>query len=673
MSDDSTAPAVPPGGRRSALAIVLGVAVAAIVILAALLQLVEGPIGLALVGVVLVLTPTARRLGRRLALNGSIGLGLIPLLWWVRLPLPNGIGRFDIVIAVLYGFIAYRLACGPTQRATILPTFSRIDWVFVGEAALLVWLFRPFEKYSAGTGAVSMLMGAYGNDDVAHFNIFEMIRRNGVIGSGWGTPADGTLFAYVPYPQHFHALVAFAAESWIGPGISSVDREVGAFGVGTAIVISIAVITLVAAIVSLRQLRHSPGLAVIAAVAVPGFLVLGLGAQSFSYGFPGFLLAVIGTVIAIVLASDTRRTRITQLLAVSALAILVAHCWSLFGPLAGLAWLVVVLRRPWRRFHRRLVAGSVEALVVLATVAAVGFAAWLVVDATRAAGSPEQALATPGAVPVSPLTAMCAIAIAVIALAWARLSLARRGVLLRDRPWASAGLFGLVALVALGEGVVLIYLQFRIVRSLGYFQYKFFNGLFLVVAILLVVQVLVTIAPILAAWNSGREPRRSASEIVTTTIGIGLVSLSILTFATIPANPQSSLADFRPQGLIVRNDLAIAAVTPNARVGRILEAAAVMADQPCARPVFVDPGSKKKMAEANQWAMSLSATWTEGASSISSYIYERTELRSTAQIETTIRTILEGAADRCVVLSPASLESLRPEVRSDFSGRLISW
>ena len=608
--------------------------------------------------------PSARGLSRRIALNGAIGLGLIPVLWWVRLPIPGRLGHFGILIAIAAGALVFHLVRSRWTRAKLLPKFAWSDTLLAVIAAGLAWLYLPFKTFSSGLASVSMLRYGYGGDNVAHFDMFEMIRRYGGAGPTWPISPDGTYPAYYSYPQHFHALAAFAAEVWHGADLAPVDQETGLFGIGMSLVLSASILTLVAGILSIRALRRSPGPAVVAGILAVAFLVLGLGAQAIPFGFPNFLLAAIGSLIAIVIAMDGRRSTLS-LLAVSAMVLLVAHSWSLLTTIPAIGLLFVVLRLPWREWRERVTAAVFEVLILAITVAGVIYAAWLVEVSTSADGSAAAALAIPGAVPPAPITATLAICLVILAvasgLAW---GFGRQGP--RRLRLNAARIIAAVAAVALVETLVLFAVQFQTVPNLGYFQYKFVIGVSLILSVVLVVALALWVARVRPA---ARWPRARLASV----ISLALVGAGVFTYAVLPPVPSPTLDNFRPAAYLIRTDLQVKAQQSDPEIGRLVAAATLMSTQPCARPIFFDPAALDGMSEANQWAMALSGKWTVATGEINSYIFYQTAKRSPTELSATARTLLTQGAGRCLIMSSVAIRELTPEVQAEFKSDLLPY
>lgn len=641
----------------------------AVVLLLDAFDLLHGPFALLCVGIVWIALPTARRLSRRVALNGAIGLGIIPLLWWF--PWPRGhISHSGVVIGLLLGFIVFRVAWSSTSRRKVLPKASFIDLIPLGVALIAAWFFRPFLKYDSGLGSVSLLRQAFGGDNVAHFDMFEMIRRTLVFGPGWPQPLDGSIYAYVPYPQHFHVLVAFSAELWGGPRVGTVDVETGLFGIGAAIVLSLALVTLVAALCSLRALRKHPGLALIAAAACLSFLLLGFGSTALSYGFPGYLLAIVGTLIAIVLAANGGTTSRVEFFAVAASVVLVAHSWSLLTPLAAVALVFVTVRLPWVDYRQQWRSATSVLIVGSGAVGAVGYAAYLVLAATTTAGSPEAALSTNGAVPTTSLSLTLALGLTIIGASIGLMMHRRRGRSLTrslDGPFGGLSLLAVAAGIGVVEGVALITIQLQRAGELSYFQYKFANALNLMFSVLLVLVV---------CWWVARftKTARGRARRISSAILAAFLAIVVVLFSGLPVVPQPSLHALQLQGLQFRHDLGVQALTVNERTNRLIAASTLMATLPCRRPIYVAPlPDDLQMDEANQWAMSLSATWTEAAQPANSYLFAHNSRKARANVSLMTQELLGEGSGRCVIVAPEVYKQVSTNVLKEYGDRIFTW
>jgi heme/copper-type cytochrome/quinol oxidase subunit 3 len=626
---------------------------------------VRGPTAIVLLVILVAAVPSSRRLSERIALNLAIVFGAAPLLWWFPWPAALAGVRASVVLGILGAVVVAGLVWSPGSRARVLPLVSLADLAPLGAAIVSLWLFRPFFAYASGLASVSLLKQGFGNDNVAHFDMFEMIRKWHVTGPFWPASPDGSPYAYVPYPQHFHVLAVMFADLWGGPARGSLDHETGLYGVATALLLTSAFVAVVAAVASIRGISRRVGLVLVAAMACLSFLLLGFGATSLYLGFPGYLLAIFGALLGIALALGGRSS-LPRLAAVAATVVLVAHTWSLLTAFPAVALLYVVVRLPLREYRRRAHGAIVPAVILAITVLSVAFAAYLVYRATLGTGSPEAALATAGAEVEAPIWIPAVIAGLLLVLSVGYV--AARGGTARASAlrWPSA-LLASVALVALAEGAVLVVSQLLRAGELSYFQFKYSNAAGLVLVVLLVIQACFWVVRLV-------PPVGSRSTRIGRLAAAGAMSIALLLVSTFPVADDLLLTTGRLPGVDFRTYVELAAHNPPARVPRIVSAARVMEGLPCARPVYVAPfANDAQMGVADQWAMSFATEWSEAASPVLSRLYRVKSGRALSQLDSLVDGVLRDHPDRCVVVDPTIAARLRSEPSYPYAERTFTW
>ncbi len=668
-----SAPARPWSDFVRPLAIALSAGVVVIGLSAA--GLVRGPAAVVVIVLLWVLLPSARTLSRRLAINGAIGLGVWPVLWWFKWPQFGQVGHVAVVIAVLISVVVYRLVRTPRNRRQVLPRVSRSDLIPLGAALFSTWFFLPFYEARSGVTSIAQLMNGFGNDNVGHFDMYSLIRRYGVTGPGWPGAAGGSDFVYAPYPQHFHTLVAMAAELWHGPLLGSVGVETHLFEMGTGLVLSAAIVTLCATIVSAKPLRKRPGLAVIVSAGSVSVLLLGLGADSLRLGFPGFLLAVIGTVIACVLGLGRRRTNTVSLLAIAGMLVLVAHSWSLLTPLAAVPFVAAGLRLPWRSYVHRMRSAIPALVVVLFAISGAAYALVLVYWATSSVGSPESVLGVGVPFATVSLTLPLSIALTIVGIggAWLaqfplRSPVGKAPDGERTNRTNSALVSIAIALVAIVEAAGLVVLQLRHSAALNYYQYKFIYGATMILAIMLMVLV--------AAWMGSGTRSRPTQRISTVLSGIAIavVAIGIGTYSGVVKVPSPALAALKAPGALFRTNLSAAAASADDSTARLMNAAELMQSWPCPRPIYLAAANGDLPDEqANQWAMAFSGTWTEDAAPINTYMFELHAYPENDVSSVIITKLLTGVSGRCVVVAPDVMAKIDAGVLAQFGHRIKTW
>lgn len=648
---------------------------AAVVLAACGVGLLKGPAAVVVLGILWVLVPSAHSFSRRLALNGAIALGVLPVLWWAKWPQFGDIGHVATVLAALTGVVIYRIVRSPGLRRSLVPTLSRRDLVPVGAAAVLGWFFLPFLKVHSGIGSIAQLTNGFGNDNVAHFNMYTMIRRNGVEGLAWALPPDKSAFAYTSYPQHFHALVAFVAELWQGPSIGSVDVETGLYGLGAAIVLSAAFIVAVAAITSAKPLKRHPGIALVVSAGALSVLFLGLGSDSLRFGFPGFLLAVIATIGTCVLPMGRRTTGILTLLATASLLVVVAHSWSLLTPLAGIGLVFASLRLPWARYRARPAAALPATLILLWAIGGVVYAAVLVYLTIKSVGSAEFVLSIGVPFAVVSLTLPAAIVCVILAVSasWiARVPLSRSHIDgKRSSRWVVATNTSLIVAAVAGiasiETGVLIALQLRESTELSYYQYKFIYGATMILAILLLTLV--------GAWMARRRAgRKSGLNRALAAVAVTILALGLTTYSGVVKVPTPALVAMEAPGVTFRDGLMVAAASANSSTTRLLKASTIMQSWPCARPVYVaGMAGDLPNEQANQWVMAFSGTWTGLSGPINNFMFHIHATPSKDTAPKIVKALLSQSEARCVIVAPQVKAKMSAEVLAQFESRILTW
>lgn len=612
--------------------------------------LVRGPVAVGMLVVVWVLVPSASSFALRLALNGALALGVMPMLWWVRIPPVLGIGRVGIVMALAVGLVVGMLVAGGRSRRAIRPIWHSSAWLPIAVGAVGIAFFLPFFQARSAAATLAMIISGFGGDNVAHFDMFEMIRRMFVVGPGWGTPHDGSVYAYVDYPQHFHALAAGAAEAWAGVDVGG--SELALFGIGTALVLVAGLVTLVAAVAALDVFANRPSFAAVGATACLSILILGIGASNLTFGFPGFLLAIMATIAATVLAMTKAHTSPIRFAAIGALAVLVAHSWALLAPLAAVAVLVAIVRMPWRLFASRRVSWVAPLVIAVGVAGGWIYGISLVLAATSSAGSPQAALGTTGGVAPLPIPVAVAMGIALLAIAVATVKPGARG-----GDWAFFVTAAGVAFVGLAEGLGLLALQLIRAHFISYFQYKIFNALTPIFVILLVVVVsgwlARKVAPGMALARRSSDgkvtaPARSLRRVAS----VALICIAAVCYSGIPTGGAKSLVGLQFPGEAFQLGLEAGAANVGPGLDRLINASQVMAGEPCIRPFyFAGVEGDFALGESNQWAMSLSSTWTERGSDITTRFFEQA---AAGQTPTTADELLASDSARCAVVAPAS-------------------
>jgi hypothetical protein len=149
---------------------------------------------------------------------------------------------------------------------------------------------------------------------------------------------------------------------------------------------------------------------------------------------------------------------------------------------------------------------------------------------------------------------------------------------------------------------------------------------------------------------------------------------SILAFSGLTTVPNQALIGLKAPGVVFRNSLTDAAVNPTPSTSRILAAATLMRTRPCLRPIYFAamPGDPFP-EQANQWAMSLSGTWTQNSAGINNYLYKHHPGNPGVTNAKTITSLLTDHPERCVIVAPQIKQVLPTSLTGRFGARILTW
>lgn len=347
-----------PGARGWLGPVLVGAALAAVVVAGRVAGLLDGPVGLLLaVGIVLAV-PTSRLLSRRIVLAVPILFGWFPLVAWLHLPV-GSLGSVTITLAVVAGVLGAWVARARGRLRLLVPRLALVDGVPLVTLVLAVYMLAPWLLAHTGESAVSMLVAGW--DNVAHFDMTEMIRQHGTVVARIAQPDDGT-WAYAHYPQGYHAMTSAVMELLGSPVVGGPAFEsvlyVHAFGV----VFVAGLVAVGAGIAALPALRRHPWIALLGSGLMSVVVLFGPSAHVLVDGFPNFLYAcILLCLVPLLVVATPRWTSIVPLLALSGALVGIAHSWALLLTMAAPMALVILLplrrRLPssWR--HRAAIIG----------------------------------------------------------------------------------------------------------------------------------------------------------------------------------------------------------------------------------------------------------------------------------------------------------------------------
>lgn len=329
--------------------------------------------------VMLVALPSSARLSRRLALNGAMFMGWTPTLW--MLPLPVGLHRGALVCAggtaVLVCWVAVSGTPGERLR-TLVPSFHVTDACLPLVALAALVTFRLWISASTPQQALKLLLVGY--DNVAHFDIFRMLRLNGMTVHRMGISPDGTGWSYGEYPHASHALLATYADL-VQPTPGSGSQDLLLYMHVSALAMTVALLVLVGALCSIPRLTDRP-LVMLPSVAltVAAFLWTP-GASAIADGFANFWIAAVlaSTTILLAMSVVGGDPQLRVIAAASGALSAAALTWVPLALLASPALLLLCPSGRARNGTRSPTTAWVGRLFLLAAVLAVVKAASMIV------------------------------------------------------------------------------------------------------------------------------------------------------------------------------------------------------------------------------------------------------------------------------------------------------
>ena len=273
-------------------------------------------LGLALA--LMLLTPTAPELSRRMVLNGTTGSVVLVLVGLA----PASTVRVPIAVAAACGIVAAVLSARGWRRE--LPNVSKLDLLIPTSGVAALTVSWPLVGRSA-TSALAELMGGW--DHAGHFSMY-LAHREGI---SRAVPA-GKHWYYADYPQLFHALTARFAELTYG-SVGSATEELVRYATIQALAYCLIVMAAVAITVDMTHgLSKTSRLS--ACVMVAG-LVLGFpGASLLVQGYLSVLWAIVSGACLIQLSRRQQAVDLPTLAAAACCTVAVAS-WPLLLPIVA--------------------------------------------------------------------------------------------------------------------------------------------------------------------------------------------------------------------------------------------------------------------------------------------------------------------------------------------------
>jgi hypothetical protein len=632
------------------------VAVATYALLAS--GVVPGVVSLVVLAGLLAVVPTSPDLSRRIALNGSVLVGWVPVLWWVRWPFEVSHGA--LVVAVVVGALTFLVTSSPEPRLvlrSLLPHCRAIDSLMVLAGVLaLTCMSRWAFVGSPHAALVALLPGA---DNYAHFHMFATIREYGATTTALGGKGDGSGWAFDEYPQGFHALAATLSEL-THPHMTTGADSLVAYTQVVSLVVVVSMVVLVAAVVSLPGLRQRPMVALPAVVFTCAAFLWEPGPKLLADGFANFWLASAAVAIALLLSlAPGRRLGIPDSVAVAGLLVAVAYAWAPLIVIAAPA--VVALLHPVRRtlsdraLRPRL--GVVVGVLGLAGLAVLRAVLGLFADVDVK----NVVTAIGGVHGTNPLPAFVLIVVAVYACVAAVPLLRRYGgggpelaVAQQARVLVLAPVAGLLL------GSLLFIAQLRTVGTSSYYFLKFFMGFELVLA---------GFVPALCGFLVAVAVPRSRRPGLRVGAAVGVTLLATQAFGQFP-HAHAPLHDRNPDGT--------ASVAAPFSASRIADGIIAAVDGTGQAQSFrrdylaIGPDRAAEAFYPNGWYHASLASLSAAARSRLSIM--RVRVDDVADAVPVARELLLSDPDLVVVVDPAYAEPLRRGLGApELGARVTGW
>ncbi len=645
---------------RRILAFALAAVVAVAVFFLRRTEVLQGIPALVFTVVLVLSLPLSRVFSRRILLAGAIFLGWIPILWWVRLPVPQ-VDRVGIVLAILSGGLVCWVLWGADLRSRarrLVPQMAWVDAMPVAAGGLATWTMWPLFNIPGATQLLRLLSDGAGWDHCAHSAMVLMIRAKGVIQPMMGASPDGSDWMWSWYSQHPHTAAASLIDLHAGTSVGSIATEIIRYGHGVALMVVLVAVLLAAGVAQLPGLRRRPLIAwPVGAMTIAVFL-FGLGSLSLNRAWWNWLVTCAGVGLASLLAASmSGEWKPLKVFALGGLVVATVHGWLLLAPIALVAAgaaLVPFGRDRWPQTR----SGRVKIIAALVVAAAASLAVIPMVMAAGGAGfltgGPAQLDMLAGK--FTRLTSVLltgGLALAVGLAAYVRS---------RSRESALRGV-GIAAVPAVGFlllGLLGLY-QLVVMGTVSYYFDKLVMG-----ASLICVPVLA--AGVDANLGASASPvrgrlRKSAALVASVLAAVAALQLFGLSGLDYRLRAQELLSAPQPVG------------------ERILRASELAASRPFGTSVYLAAMPDDPRAGLNYYyQLSLSLMWTKGAGELTSILnaadesdgnkYDGLDVEGAAQAAIKL---LGGDSGLSVIVAPEVADQVRELLPADLRSRVIAW
>ena len=530
-------------------------------------------------------TPSATRVDRRVSLNIAAGLGLTPVALWA----PPVLGTASPSTLVLGAVSGYATAMIVSGTGRLVPSARARDTLIVLMGTLAGLVAVPLR--SPGDPQRALVLVSTGIDNAYHYAMY-LEQRLAAAGSPLlAANADPTGFAFDDYPQWFHRMLTVLAQIGFGDPAAAPVELVRYAQLQWLVFVLLAVLVTAAFLQALPD-RVDPTLLAVVFVVLASLLLGVPGALNLLQGHLSFLVAASAPLVMFLLAFGRRRPGIGLFVVLGGL-VLVTASWLLLLPMAAAALLPPVIA-VWRRQHAVVRWGA------LAGVGIAGAAAFVLFVLYPLTHGGAQALLRDGTIPEVRLVVMLGLLFVSVGLVAV---LARRS---RTTPlWGHLVLVVTAALETVALGGYMLAAS----GELTYYFWKLGLGT-LFVAIAVVTHAAVLVRTHEHAHEQRLRPVVLGVALLTAAAGLGVTlrtfaAPSVLWAGVVPVSLESrSSTDAGDVALVLR--LAESTDPPEAARTRLL----------ATRPEDMNA------AHASEWFHALSHSATRRAVSVVDGVYE---------------------------------------------------
>lgn len=630
-------------------AIAFSLGVCALVLFSSHIEYLRIIYGFLILGGFILLFPSGINLYKQVLNNVLLVFGI----GYAFIAIPGHLKNISTVLAFLSLILVFSLCQRRKRTGSIFPIDTNkftVSWLAASLGVASVVEFPLFTGLFDSGKAFNQLVNIIGADVVGHFNMFGMIDKYQTLGPMWPKSPDGSLFVYVHYPQALPAIQNFFGRVLFPNSFHSVTNLPGLYLTTLGIVLIFTILLIVLSFVS-RDKDEKVKFIKSTISSLPAVIILfiGFGSSSLDFGFPNYLFAIALSVTILAIMNNSEQVDSFTFISIAIGVGLIAQSWLLFFPITGIPFIAFTLKFFRRRGFRKSLFTAFTGLLTLLLM--VVSAVSLTITATTKAGGMLGALAIPGATPTIQLS--LTVIVTIFAISTVSFSyLQRRMSFVESR---KDNIFMLIGIITgLTILFALLAYQFWLGKPIIYYLFKFSNGLLLITVSLL--PLIYNNVSIQNKSSSNNKVIKSAMQIF---IIISIICISfVLTFIN-PISPKLALIQ-KPAGINFWKEMLKASSEGTASTADLIFASGEMAKYPCNRPVFLNSiVGEMSTNESNQWASSLSLTWSEASAPVNNLLYQEAPFLDAENVSKISTRIAENFEDACVVIIPKNFNLIQ--------------